>query len=122
MEICVNAFFPRFQLTMHVFVFSFCRLCCQLLTLLRRNLVPDVLIAMHPIRNLRNIEQHCTSSAFLVLRYDIAKYVLWCLNKKRYDRFPIYLIAYSILPIFPVISLHSIRDHNFVYIDRKYIS
>ena len=37
--------FPHIQLTMHIFVFSFNRLCCQLLTQLRLNLVPNVSIA-----------------------------------------------------------------------------
>ena len=54
--------------------------------------------------------------------YTIGNYVLvlWCLDKQRYDHpFPIYLIAYNILPVFPL--LHKTLSDSTVYIDHKYV-
>ena len=44
-----------------------------------------------------------------------------CFDKKWYDRFSIYLIACNIPSVFPVTAWHSIRKHNLVYINHKYV-
>ena len=49
------------------------------------------------LRFLRNIKWHCADWLPVVLRYTIAKYILWCLDKKHYDRCYIFLIACIIL-------------------------
>ena len=127
MKICPNAFFPRFQLTMPVFaflhVFSFAYLpCYQLLTKLRLNLVPDFLVVKYLLWYHRNIEWHCISWVLVVLRYTIAKYILWCLDKKRYDHLSIYLIAFNIPSVFLIIASHTIRKHGLVYINCKFVN
>ena len=49
------------------------------------------------LRFLRNIKWHCADWLSVVLRYTIAKYILWCLDKKHYDRCCIFLIACIVL-------------------------
>ena len=66
----------------------------------------------HPLWNLRNSNWHCISWAIVVLRYAVAK--------KPYNRFSIYLTAYNIPSVSPIIEWHSIGKCDFIYVDRKY--
>ena len=58
MKICLNAFLiclPRFHLTMHIFIFSFYRICCQLS------------LSKHLFRDHKKITLHYISGALVVL-------------------------------------------------------
>ena len=44
------------------------------------------------------------------------------LNEQRPNHFPIYLITYNMPPVFSFITWYSIRDHDLVYINCKYVS
>ena len=64
------------------------------------NLISDVSIMKHPLRKLRNTEIHRISWALVLL----CKYVLCCLDKQWYDRFPIYIITYNLTPVLSIIA------------------
>ena len=103
-----------FSLHAYIFLYLY-RLLCQSLAL-------DASIENHPLWYLRNIEWHCIDWVLVLFRYAIAKYVLWCFDKKWHDHLPIYLIANIIPSILPIIAWHFIKDHNFVCIIHKCVS
>ena len=70
---------------------------------------------MQPLWGFRNIKQQSISRLLVLLKYTIAKYVIWCLDKQLYNCFFNHLIACNI--VFPIIPWYFIRDHNLFYID-----
>lgn len=75
-------FFSCFWSSKYIFTFSFYRFLSS--NTKQINLISDDSMMKHPLRKLRNTEIHRISWALVLL----CKYVLCCLDKQWYDRFP----------------------------------
>ena len=64
-------------------------------------------------RVLKSIKWFCIRRIVVVSWQAIIKCVFWCLDKQWYNCFHVYIIAYNIPSVFPIVVWYFIRDHNF---------
>ena len=89
MKICLNAYFPYFQLTMqsfyrflsHFFKWLWFKVILNVFILKQFKLILNVFILKHPFWCFRKIKWHCAGRVLVILRYAIAEYVFGSLEK-----------------------------------------